>query len=205
LARSVRANAANASGVIGAGSPPTLASAVTTCGSLKMRCTSAAILSTTGRGVPPGAKRPCQPVASKPFTVSPMVGTSGAAATRCGVDTAMARTWLPLASGHSVVMLSIASWMLPPIMLFISSAVERNGTWVICVPVASWNITAARCDEVPLPDEPNVTLPSFCFIQATSSGTVLAGTSLLTTSRFGSRTSSEIGAKSFSTSNGSRA
>ena len=30
-------------------------SAVTTCGSLKMRCTSPAILSMIGRGVPPGA------------------------------------------------------------------------------------------------------------------------------------------------------
>jgi len=32
-----------------------LASAVTTCGLLKMRRTSAAILSMIGRGVPPGA------------------------------------------------------------------------------------------------------------------------------------------------------
>ncbi len=44
--------------------------------------------------------------------------------------------------------------MCPPTMLFNSSAVLRNGTWVILVPLASWNITAERCDEVPLPDEP---------------------------------------------------
>ena len=29
-----------------------------------------------------------------------------------------------------------------------------KGKKVIFVPLASWNITADRCDEVPLPDEP---------------------------------------------------
>src|SRR5712671_6149559 len=55
LARSVRAKAAKASGVIGAGSPPTFSSAVFTPGSPKIRFTSAAILSTMARGVAAGA------------------------------------------------------------------------------------------------------------------------------------------------------
>src|SRR6185437_13645931 len=57
--RSESMNAANWSGVIGAGSPPTLLSAATTSGSSKIRFTSALILSTIGRGVPAGANRPC--------------------------------------------------------------------------------------------------------------------------------------------------
>ena len=44
--------------------------------------------------------------------------------------------------------------MWPPSMLFTTSAVLRNGTCVIMVLVASWNMTAERCDDVPLPDEP---------------------------------------------------
>jgi hypothetical protein len=123
-----------------------------------------------------------------------MVGTSGAAATRCGVDTTMARTWLPLAVA-SVVMLSIASWMLPPIMLFISSAVERNGTRHVGAG-GELEHHGGEVRRVPLPDEPNVTLPSLLHPRDQLRHR-LAGTSLLTTSRFGSRTSSEIGAKSF--------
>ena len=45
---------------------------------LRMRFTSADILSTIGRGVPAGANSPCHEVASKPFSVSAIGGTSGA-------------------------------------------------------------------------------------------------------------------------------
>ena len=83
-----------------------------------------------------------------------MVGKSGAAALRRGVVTASARTFPAAANGHTVVMLSMASSMLPPNMLLTTSAVLRNGTWVIFVLVASSNITDERCDEVPMPDEP---------------------------------------------------
>ena len=83
-----------------------------------------------------------------------MVGTSGAVALRCGVVTAIARTEPDAACGQVVVMLSMARSMCPPIMLLTTSAVLRNGICVILVPVASSNITAERCDDVPLPDEP---------------------------------------------------
>ena len=53
-----------------------------------MRWTSLLILSTTSGGVPAGANKPCQAVASKPAMVSAMVGTSGSSASRSGVHTA---------------------------------------------------------------------------------------------------------------------
>jgi hypothetical protein len=51
-------------------------------------------------------------------------------------------------------MLSMARSTLWLIMAVNSSVVLRNGTWVMCVPVASANITTESCDEVPTPDEP---------------------------------------------------
>jgi len=51
-------------------------------------------------------------------------------------------------------MLSMASWMLPPSMLFTTSAVLRNGMCVIVVLLASPNMTDDRCEDVPLPDDP---------------------------------------------------
>src|SRR5215510_704596 len=104
-----------------------------------------------------------------------MVGMSGAAGLRFGVVTAIARTAPDWACGQAVVMLSKARSMCPPIMLFSSSDVLRNGTWIIVVAVASWNITPDRCDEVPIPDDPKLTLLSFAFRYSMSSGTVLAG------------------------------
>src|SRR5438105_14064239 len=109
---------------------------------------------TVGRAVAAGANRPCQAVASYPFRVSPIVGKSGAAKLRGGVVTAIARTAPASACGQVVVMLSMARSIWPPIMLLTTSAVLRNGICVILVPVASPNITADRCEEVPFPDEP---------------------------------------------------
>ena len=63
-------NAANSPGCIGSASPPTLRSAVATSADVKICRTSAARRSTIARGVPAGANNPCQPVASKPGTVS---------------------------------------------------------------------------------------------------------------------------------------
>ena len=74
--------------------------------------------------------------------------------TRCGVVTASARTVPALACRYVVVMLSMARSMKPPIMLFISSEVLRNGMWVICAPVAASNMTTDKCDVVPIPAEP---------------------------------------------------
>src|SRR2546428_7089015 len=92
-----------------------------------------------------------------------MLGRSGAAALRRGVVTASARTFPAAANGHTVVMLSMASSMLPPSMLLTPSAVLRNGTWVIFVLVASSNLTAARSDEVPKPDNPQLAFPYLAF------------------------------------------
>src|SRR5579859_2229462 len=152
--RSDAMNAANASGVIGAGSPPTLRSDAATSGDSKMRFTSAAILSTIGRGVPAGANRPCHPVTENRFSVSPTVGRSGALGSRSALVTASARMRPDCACGYSVVMLSMAKSTLPLAMAVSSSAVLRNGTCVMWVPVACSNITTESCDEVPMPDEP---------------------------------------------------
>src|SRR5215475_925686 len=92
-----------------------------------------------------------------------MVGKSGAVALRRGVVTASARTSPDTANGQVVVMLSIATSMLLLSMLFTTSAVLRNGTWIILVCVASWNMTDERCDDVPMPEDPKFNLPSFSF------------------------------------------
>src|SRR5262249_26285391 len=120
-----------------AGSAPPLSSAGTTSGSAQTPLAAAGILSRIGRGVAAGANSPCQAVASCPFSVPPMVGKSGAAALRCGVVTASARTFPAAANGQTVVMLSMARSMLPPSMLLTTSPVLRKGTWVILVLFAS--------------------------------------------------------------------
>src|SRR6202030_1146540 len=56
--RSAAMNAAKASGVIGAGSPPTLVSVATTSGASKICFTSAERFSTLARGVADRARRP---------------------------------------------------------------------------------------------------------------------------------------------------
>src|SRR3954463_1792174 len=134
-------------------SAPAFMSCSLTSGSPQMRLASAAILSTIGRGVPAGANNPCQAVASKPLMVSPIAGTSGAEALRCGVLTPSARTVPCLACGQTVVMLSMAMSTLPPSMLFTTSPVDLYGTCVILAPIACSNITTERCDDVPRPDE----------------------------------------------------
>src|ERR1700716_1255087 len=154
LTRSDRAKRANSSGDMGKGSPPTFCRAVTSSGCRKIRFTSAASSSTIGRGVPAGANRPCQPMASKPGTVSPIVGRAGAVATRRGVVTASGRTSPAFAIGQIVVMLSIARSMWPATLPAISSAVPRNGMWIMVTPIAFMNMMVERCPDVPLPADP---------------------------------------------------
>ena len=69
-------------------------------------------------------------------------------------ETASARSRPAFTCGQASVMLSKARLMWPPVRLFMMSPEERNGTWVIVVPVLILNSSAARWIEVPAPDEP---------------------------------------------------
>src|SRR5262249_51906522 len=78
--RSSLRKAPNSSGLVGAGTAPTESRLATTSGSARIRFTSAASASTIRRGVPAGASMPIQATTSKPGSVSPRVGMSGALA-----------------------------------------------------------------------------------------------------------------------------
>ena len=65
------------------------------------------------------------------------------------------------------------------------------------------NSSPARCWVVPTPAEAKVSVPGCARASATSSLTLFAGTSLLTTKMLGVKQSWVIGAKSLTGSNGS--
>ena len=71
------------------------------------------------------------------------------------------------------------------------------------MPAMVLNNSPERCCVVPTPAEAKVSLPGCARASATSSGTLLAGTSLLTTRTLGVKQSCVIGAKSLTGSNGS--
>ena len=64
------------------------------------------------------------------------------------------------------------------------------------------NSSPERCWVVPTPAEPKVSLPGCARASATSSATLFAGTSSLTTRTLAVKQSCVIGAKSFTGSNG---
>ena len=72
-------------------------------------------------------------------------------------------------------------------------------------PARCFSISPQMCGLVPAPPEAKVYLPGLAFTSSTSSGTVFAGTSGLTTKMLGTCHSRLIGVKSFSASNGSLA
>ena len=78
-----------------------------------------------------------------PYQTS-IVGTSGAVGDRCGLVTPSARTVPAFACGHASVILSNARSICPPVRFCMISLDERYGTWVILVPVAILNSSAAR-------------------------------------------------------------
>ena len=91
LVRSARIKPRIRPGRMGKGSPPHLFQRCRHIRQVEDSLTSSAsfsMMAVASRG----ANSPCQPVASKPGMVSPIVGKSGAAATRCVVVTPSART-----------------------------------------------------------------------------------------------------------------
>ena len=64
------------------------------------------------------------------------------------------------------------------------------------VPVITLNISPQRWSDVPCPDEAKAYLPGSRLSSAISSGTVLTGSALFTTSRFGNMPIIDTGAKS---------
>src|SRR5436305_3504888 len=79
------------SGVTMIGMPPSSATRCFIAGSARISLTSLLSLSTISSGVPFGAPMPNHALASKPFTVSPTVGTSASSGARSAVVTASAR------------------------------------------------------------------------------------------------------------------
>ncbi|MNC87732.1 hypothetical protein D3C83_34800 [compost metagenome] len=70
------------------------------------------------------------------------------------------------------------------------------GTWTIRVPVSPLSSSIDRCEVLPLPGEPWVSLPGFAFAYAISSLTLLTGSALFTTSMLGTSATRLMGAKS---------
>ena len=81
----------NSGGDIGFGTLPSSARRALMVGSASAALLSLLSKATISAGVPLGAPMPCQVLASKPGTDSPMVGTSGSASDRFAVVTASAR------------------------------------------------------------------------------------------------------------------
>src|SRR3977135_4275344 len=154
LRRSEEMNSVNSAGVIGDGTAPTSFRLFCTSGCSKIRFTSPASASTTGRGVPAGANRPCHEVASKPESVAATGGTSGAVALGCALVTARAPIVPAFTCGPASVLFCDERATGRPTNAFMTSPELRNGTCTILVPVLSWNNSAARCVDVPAPDEP---------------------------------------------------
>ena len=72
----------------------------------------------------------------------------------------------------------------------------RYGTWMTSMPVNRLNSSPLRCPGVPFPADPNINSPGRRFASATNSGSVFAGSTLLTDSTAPDVPSSAIGARS---------
>jgi len=101
-----------------------------------------------------------------------------------------------LTNGHAVVMLSKVIATCPPTTSASAGGLPRYGMCCISTPVIVLNSSPERCCDVPLPLDAKLYLPGLALSSAINSRTSFAGNSGLTTSMFGTRTISVIGAKS---------
>ena len=105
--------------------------------------------------------------------------------------------------GSTGVMVSNDIAICPPSRSVAIGALPLYGTCTSCVPVACWNCVPTRCCTVPLPFEPQASLPGSFLASAARSATVLAGVLALITRTLGTIAIVVTGAKSFLTSYGS--
>src|SRR5262245_48626870 len=132
-----------------------------------------------------------------------MVGTSGAAAQRCGDSTANALTLPPLTSGNEFDASGHNRSRCPATRSWFAGAAPRYGTNPKRVPVWLWKVTPHRCETPPQPTAPIVALSGLALSQATSSLTLLAGSAALPMIHTGAIVSNATGVRSFTRSYGS--
>ena len=87
-----------------------------------------------------------------------MVGVSGSAGERCGAATPIAITLPARTCGATVEASPNNPSICPPIKSGRLSLVLRNGTCTSLTPASRCNSSDPRCDTVPMPAEPIVTL-----------------------------------------------
>ena len=146
--------AANASGKLPTGSPPSVVMRSRISGCWTIFATSSRMRTTMSRGVPAGAKRPNHATVSKPGSVSATAGRSGTSGERWAVVTASARTrpalmW-PIAGGR--LPMNIATC--PPITSVSAGVAPLYGMCAMSTPAIDLNSSAVKCAELPLPPEP---------------------------------------------------
>src|SRR5215470_10998542 len=139
-----RKKASSSAGVIVIGIAPWRSHAATISGRVMVLLMAALSLSTIGFGVPAGAIRPSQIVASNPGTpASAMVGTSGSTLDRVVAVVPSARTWPAWTLDAMVVMASNIISICPPMTALRLSPAALCGTWTMSVPVIFLNSSAA--------------------------------------------------------------
>ena len=127
---------------------------------------------------------------------SATVGTSGKSATRCCEETENARIEPCFSSGATVPVVSDARSICPPSSGADASAPLRNGTCVTWIPAERTSASATRCDSLPTPGVPKVSLPGLSLACLTMSANVLNGEAVLATSHAGWTETMAIGTKS---------
>ena len=151
--------------------------------------------------MPAGANTANHEVASKPGSpCSAIVGISGADGERFAPVTPIARSLPSRTTGIAEGMLSNIIVICPPSRSGIANWRPLYGTCWVFTPARLLNSSPDTCTEVPMPGEPKVSCPGLAFASAISSCRVFAGTSLLTTSRFGVEAIRVTGAKSLTMS-----
>src|SRR5262249_32127159 len=143
----------------GAGVPPTgsadrTARRCATSGERIAPSIAAESLSATAAGVPGGATIPTQVAETKPGSASDIAGTPGSEATRCSLHTATALSLPAFTCGSVTPRLSNMRSISPASSAAIAGADPLYGTCVILNPAADLNISAVRCEVVPLPCDP---------------------------------------------------
>ena len=141
---------------------------------------------TIGAGVPAGTHRPYHEVISKPARPDSIaVGISGNAGERFAEVTTMGRTVPARIWPTALPSASKTQSISPPMSACIAGPVPLYGTCVAFTPAAALKSSHERWREVPLPAEPQLSLPGLALAQAMSSGKVLAGTRFAATSTSG--------------------
>src|SRR6218665_1840910 len=202
---SARMKSANCRGVPPIGVLPSESNLFCTSGVFNTFCISALMRSTTACGVPAGATRPVQVMASKPgWPASATVGTaasSGTLCTRCAELTAKARTRLPASCAMAGAGLAKLRSTRLPSQSGLAGPAPLYRTLSISKSARRLSISPARWPTVPLPASPMRSDSGLARDAWTTSASVLSTETALTSSTTGWDAMLVIGAK---TCNGSK-